>query len=162
MTREEIFWVGAVVIVVWWLWHPRSHPRGQTSRNKISRETFQRGEPAVPDFGERLSRQRIKNRGRPRGAYPYWWSDMLRAYDYTCVFCGFRSYPKATGEARLHQEHDVPLARGGRHHVDNIRPACGRCNLVKGIFTGAEFESFQTHKQIDDRFRSGRAIDHRP
>jgi hypothetical protein len=31
-----------------------------------------------------------------------------------------------------HLDHVRPLAAAGRHHIDNLEPACVRCNLVKG------------------------------
>lgn len=36
------------------------------------------------------------------------------------------------GLADLHFDHVIPLALGGPHHEDNIRPAHARCNLRKG------------------------------
>lgn len=32
----------------------------------------------------------------------------------------------------LHFDHVIPLARGGAHHADNIKPAHALCNLRKG------------------------------
>jgi 5-methylcytosine-specific restriction endonuclease McrA len=32
----------------------------------------------------------------------------------------------------LHFDHVIPLARGGAHHADNIKPAHALCNLQKG------------------------------
>jgi 5-methylcytosine-specific restriction endonuclease McrA len=31
----------------------------------------------------------------------------------------------------LHFDHVIPLARGGAHHADNIKPAHALCNLRK-------------------------------
>ncbi len=28
-------------------------------------------------------------------------------------------------------DHVIPLARGGQHHIDNLVPACARCNVKK-------------------------------
>lgn len=73
-----------------------------------------------------------------RGAYPGWWDDMLRRYDYRCAYCGRRGDHR---RRRLHKEHDIPLSRGGPHDVANIVPACVHCNLVKGTLTGDEFRA---------------------
>lgn len=41
----------------------------------------------------------------------------------TCQYCG---------DAAEHADHYVPLAKGGLHCIQNIVPACGRCNRSKG------------------------------
>lgn len=38
---------------------------------------------------------------------------------------------------QLHFDHVIPLARGGRHVHENIRPTHARCNMIKGARTGA-------------------------
>lgn len=38
-----------------------------------------------------------------------------------------------------HYEHLTPLARGGRHCLDNLAPACADCNRRKGTLTVDEF-----------------------
>ena len=65
----------------------------------------------------------------------------MRAHNYQCAYCGKRGH--YTNE-RLHRDHEVPLSRGGPHHVDNIVPACARCNLLKGAMTGIEFRALIT------------------
>lgn len=40
-----------------------------------------------------------------------------------CVYCGAKSE---------HMDHVIPLARGGDHNIDNLVPACAKCNLSKG------------------------------
>jgi hypothetical protein len=53
--------------------------------------------------------------------------DVLRRDRYTCQYCG-RSAP----EVKLHVDHVVPVARGGRTVLENLRAACEDCNLGKG------------------------------
>lgn len=36
-------------------------------------------------------------------------------------------------------DHQVPIARGGRHELANLAPCCGRCNPIKGQLTAPEF-----------------------
>ena len=52
------------------------------------------------------------------------WRAIQEAFDYRCAYCGCR--PK-----KLTQDHVVPLCKGGSHTVDNVVPACGRCNCKK-------------------------------
>jgi 5-methylcytosine-specific restriction endonuclease McrA len=37
-------------------------------------------------------------------------------------------------------DHRQPLARGGRHRLDNLAVCCTRCNSVKGQLSEAEFQ----------------------
>lgn len=45
-----------------------------------------------------------------------------------CWMCGV---PVAQG-VNLHMDHVVPIARGGIHCAENLRPACATCNRRKG------------------------------
>jgi 5-methylcytosine-specific restriction endonuclease McrA len=47
---------------------------------------------------------------------------------HVCYLCGT---PVWEG-VNLHMDHVQPIARGGLHCADNLRPACGPCNLSKG------------------------------
>lgn len=50
------------------------------------------------------------------------WEETLSALDYKCVYCG------APYE---HQDHFIPLVKGGGYTVNNILPACFPCNNRK-------------------------------
>lgn len=54
------------------------------------------------------------------------WSRMLAIYGHCCAYCG----SDGDGET-LHMDHVVPLARGGRHSIGNVVPACPPCNYNK-------------------------------
>lgn len=41
-------------------------------------------------------------------------------------------------------DHRTPLARGGRHALDNLAVCCQRCNSVKGVLTEGEFRELLT------------------
>ena len=62
------------------------------------------------------------------------WLALLERCNFRCTYCGRQS-------GRLTRDHDVPLIRGGSHGIDNIRPACARCNSKKGRNTGDEFRA---------------------
>jgi 5-methylcytosine-specific restriction endonuclease McrA len=45
---------------------------------------------------------------------------------HTCYLCG------ATVDSIAWMDHVVPISKGGIHCADNLRPACGPCNVRKG------------------------------
>lgn len=49
---------------------------------------------------------------------------LIRRYDGYCAYCGVRP-------EKLHIDHVVPIAKGGRHSIGNLLPACMACNLSK-------------------------------
>ncbi|MFD7487906.1 HNH endonuclease [Streptomyces mirabilis] len=53
-------------------------------------------------------------------------------YGRACAYCGDSS-------ASLHQEHIVPISRGGTDGIGNLVPACPDCNLGKGDRTIMEW-----------------------
>lgn len=48
-----------------------------------------------------------------------------------CFYCG--------DAAKLTEDHDIPLSRGGGDEIRNILPACKPCNSAKHAKTAAEF-----------------------
>jgi hypothetical protein len=77
--------------------------------------------PEVKLAESRLRRARKANVDRPLTKEQ--WNDVLTAYGYKCVYCGSNKC--------ITQDHVVPLSRGGTHSVDNVVPACHRCNSGK-------------------------------
>lgn len=49
---------------------------------------------------------------------------LIHHYGGCCAYCGVRP-------EKLHIDHVVPIARGGRHSIGNLLPACADCNLSK-------------------------------
>ncbi len=62
------------------------------------------------------------------------WLALVGSYGARCAYCG--------SAAPLEMDHRVPLARGGTNAIDNILPACGRCNRRKHTRTEAEFRAW--------------------
>ena len=62
------------------------------------------------------------------------WGRVLSRYRNACAYCG-------TGAEPMTMDHVVPVARGGRHAIGNIVPACGRCNSSKGAQLLIEWKS---------------------
>lgn len=52
------------------------------------------------------------------------WLRLVNRHGGRCAYCGLR--PEV-----LHMDHVVPLARGGRHAIGNVLPACPPCNQTK-------------------------------
>jgi 5-methylcytosine-specific restriction endonuclease McrA len=69
--------------------------------------------------------RKFENAGGALEVTPRDWRRMLLLYKHACAYCG-------RGNLELHAEHVVPIARGGRHAIGNLLPACKTCNGSKG------------------------------
>ena len=61
------------------------------------------------------------------------WLDLVARYAGRCAYC--------EETAPLQQEHRTPLSRGGSNLIDNLLPACARCNQRKHKMTEEEFRA---------------------
>ena len=73
---------------------------------------------------------------------PAEWLALVERYRGRCAYCG------AIGT--LEADHRIPLARGGTNDIDNILPACRRCNAKKRLLTEAEFRARLAVERRDD------------
>ena len=64
---------------------------------------------------------------------PTEWDDLIRMYRGCCAYCG--------KDAPLEPDHRVALSRGGSNRIENILPACRRCNARKHRMSEAEFRA---------------------
>lgn len=71
---------------------------------------------------ERYHRRRARLTNSP-GVSPRDWHRLVRRHGGLCAYC---RRPGST------QDHVIPLARGGRHAIGNLLPACQSCNSAKG------------------------------
>jgi 5-methylcytosine-specific restriction endonuclease McrA len=62
------------------------------------------------------------------------WEALKRRHDYRCAYCGVRP------EEPLEKDHVIPLAKGGRHAIANILPACVTCNRHKSDLLLADWK----------------------
>jgi 5-methylcytosine-specific restriction endonuclease McrA len=62
------------------------------------------------------------------------WLALLAHHNGSCAYCG--------SEILIEIDHRIPLTRGGSNLIDNILPACRRCNRRKGTMTEEEFRAF--------------------
>lgn len=60
--------------------------------------------------------------------------DRAAVFGHACAYCG---------GPHEHWDHVIPLSRGGKHHLANLRPACSRCNLSKHAKTLAEWRAWK-------------------
>lgn len=137
-------------------WYLANHDRelaAQRARHRIRYET----EPeAIRDWRRQWRARnpertreltRLSNlRRRARGAgdlisIPEW-EALLARYDYRCAYCG------ASGP--LEADHRTPLSRGGRHTLENLLPACVRCNRRKHTKTEDEFRRFLRSESLSE------------
>jgi len=61
------------------------------------------------------------------------WTALVTRYDGKCAYRG------EVGPIQV--DHRTPLSRGGANSIDNILPACRKCNTEKGQLTEAEFRA---------------------
>lgn len=73
---------------------------------------------------EHLRRARLLGNPGSVGVSLRDWQWLVRHYRGCCAYCGDDSLP-------LHMDHVVPVAKGGRHAIGNVLPACSDCNLTK-------------------------------
>jgi 5-methylcytosine-specific restriction endonuclease McrA len=64
------------------------------------------------------------------------WMAILELADHRCAYCGV----ELTEQTGVHEEHVIPLVRGGWHDPSNVVPACEACNLPKGRKTPREWK----------------------
>ena len=53
--------------------------------------------------------------------------DIMRRDNFKCVLCG----ASANEGVRLHVDHIIPIAKGGKSNPNNLRTLCERCNIGK-------------------------------
>lgn len=88
-----------------------------------------------PELG-RLRRQRRYARevGAPGFHTVDEWMELVGRFGGRCSYCW--EIP-----TRVTKDHDIPLTRGGADSIDNILPACSRCNSRKRTRTSVEFDA---------------------
>lgn len=107
--------------------HYARHPEARREYNRRWREN----NPERARMSMRLTRLRRRAAvGSDRVTVDEWLS-LVERYGYICAYCG--------AAEPLEPDHRVPLARGGRHTIDNLLPACARCNRRKHARTEEEF-----------------------
>lgn len=86
-----------------------------------------------------ISRQKRKARFKqlPATLTTEEWASIKESFNCKCAYCGKKN--------KLHQDHFVPLSKGGEYTHNNIIPACGRCNCSKNDSDFFEWYSRQDY-----------------
>jgi 5-methylcytosine-specific restriction endonuclease McrA len=117
--------------------HPEEH--NAESRAYYARDPERRQRQIDASPNRNAVRRAMHERRRARavgapGAYSFVeWLDLVALNCGRCAYCGI--------DGPLHADHRIPLSRGGSNSIDNILPACRRCNLRKHTMTEAEFRA---------------------
>lgn len=71
------------------------------------------------------------------------WLALVARYDGRCAYRG--------EVGPLQVDHRTPLTRGGANSIDNVLPACRKCNTEKGQLTEEEFRARLAAEQAQPR-----------
>ncbi len=78
------------------------------------------------------------------------WNMILKHFNKSCAYCGMTENEHVKQKRQvLHQEHFIPLSKGGEYTVNNIIPACENCNSSKGAKDF--FEWYPTYEHYDKK-----------
>ena len=92
---------------------------------------YHRANPAV--VRAKSHRHRALRRGAEGSFTPDEWIALLESHGRRCAYC--------RGEGPLEPDHRVALSRGGSNRIENILPACRRCNARKHRMSESEFRA---------------------
>lgn len=100
----------------------------------LARARTRRWEQRNPD---KIRAIRLTHDHRRRVAGPWFtadeWSALVADHNSACAYCG--------RAGRLEADHRIPVSRGGTNSIENVLPACRRCNRSKEAATDTEFRA---------------------
>jgi 5-methylcytosine-specific restriction endonuclease McrA len=122
----------------WRARHPDEHKRARDGYDATHPESagarrrrYRKAHPEVRRVIAQMRRARVARAGGKYTARE--WADLVLRYAGRCAYDG------ASGP--LQPDHRIPLARGGSNAIENILPACGRCNRRKHLMSESEFRA---------------------
>jgi 5-methylcytosine-specific restriction endonuclease McrA len=81
-----------------------------------------------------LDNSRQKRRGVPGKITLQEWRDRLAEFNHHCAYC-LAPFDPTVRPKQVSKDHMQPLAKGGRHLIENVVPACRQCNTRKSART---------------------------
>lgn len=84
-------------------------------------------------------RRRTAKKGLPATLSEKEWEATLIYFGHRCVYCG---------QSWKHQDHFIPLSKGGGYTRENIVPACASCNLSKSDKAPEEYCAPQIYEEV--------------
>ena len=86
------------------------------------------------------------------------WTEIKSHFNNACAYCGIdeESHLKENGEL-LHQEHVIPLIKGGGYDKGNIIPSCRSCNSSK---SNKDFCEWYLNSKVYDKNREAKIMEH--
>ena len=133
----------------WWERHPEAHRAENAAyyarhAERLKRRIWEyhRANPAIV----RAKAQKHRAlRLAAEGAFTAdEWKELVAAFDGRCAYC--------REVAKLEPDHRVALSRGGSNRIENVLPACRRCNARKHRMSEAEFRA-RLAAEANDRRR---------
>ena len=102
-------------------------PKGTYLYTRILHADYQDLSNAYDETGKRQAAKMARDleRSKLTSGLRY---DVLRRDGFKCTICGAGP---ADG-VKLHVDHIIPVSKGGKTEMDNLRTLCERCNLGKG------------------------------
>lgn len=93
-------------------------------------------------------RRRAKKEELPHSLTLEEWEYILKTFNHSCAYCGMEEVESiALFNEGLHQEHFIPLSKGGHYAIYNIVPSCKSCNSRKHNTDFKEW--YPTHEHYD-------------
>ena len=96
----------------------RNNPQKVRERTK---RFYSSDKGRISDRNEKHKRRIRKGKGS--GITNQQWNELLRKHNFRCAYCGIKD--------NMTIDHVVPLSKGGKHSIENIVPACAKCNSRK-------------------------------
>ncbi len=83
-------------------------------------------------------------------------SQVYHKTDGHCAYCGDWLDPFTNWNI----DHIIPQSKGGTHHIDNLLPACKKCNCIKRDRSIDEFREYLRYRTISELAKTFRMVEH--